>query len=139
MPSRPLLLPKKTQQSVAAIADRCEIELLELALAQNADDFEVLARLGELYSRVGRLAEGLAIDIRLVGMAPRDPIVHYNLACSLALTRQSDAALTALSEAIRLGYNDLDHLLDDADLRSLHGIAGFRELLALLGHQESPT
>lgn len=139
MPSRPLLLPQKTQESIAAIADRCEIELLEVALTQNGEDFEVLARLGELYSRVGRLSEGLALDIRLVGMAPRDPIVHYNLACSLALTRQTDAAITALAEAIRLGYDDLEHLLADADLNSLHSMVEFKDLLGRLGHQELPT
>jgi len=136
MPLRPLLIEPKTQESIAAIADRCEIELLELALMENARDFDVLARLGELYSRVGRLTEGLAIDIRLVGMAPRDPIVHYNLACSLALTRQVDAAVSSLQEAVRLGYDDLDHLLEDDDLKSLHGLAAFRDLLDELGFPE---
>src|SRR5262245_20319422 len=113
MTTRRVSLHPHTEQRIAALADGYEIELLEAALSENAGDFDVLCRLGELYSRVGRHHDGLALDLRLVGMAPLDPIVHYNLACSLALTGQADDAMREILRAIRLGYDELDHLLAD--------------------------
>jgi tetratricopeptide (TPR) repeat protein len=132
MPLRPFVCQAKTEESIAAIADRCEIQLLEVARRNGAEDLETLARLGELYSRVGRYLDGLAIDVRLVALAPDDPIVRYNLACSLALTHQVDAAVDSLNQAIHLGYDDLEHLLEDDDLALVRTHPAFQSTIVLL-------
>ena len=59
----------------------------------------VIEILGGLYTRQGRIADGLKMDRKLVRLEPDNPTAHYNLACSLALTSDSDGALTALEEA----------------------------------------
>lgn len=127
-----LALSEETRKRISAIADRHEQQLLEEALRESPGDFEILARLGELYPRLGRPEDGLTIDRTLVGMAPADPIVRYNFACSLALTGDIAAAFQALREAIRLGYTDLAHLLRDEDLAALRQEPLFNEVLRLL-------
>lgn len=125
-------LSTECRHQLQTVADRHEQSLLEEALRDRPDDFELLVRLGEIYPRIGQPQEGLRIDLKLVSLAPSDPIVRYNLACSLALTLQPQAAFSALREAIRLGYSDLEHLLADDDLASLREDPLFADILRLL-------
>jgi len=49
---------------------------------------DVIELLGGLYTKQGRIAEGLKMDRKLVRLEPDNATAHYNLACSLALVRQ---------------------------------------------------
>lgn len=106
-------------------------------LRRHPQDVGALAELGAALTRLGQYQEGLAIDRRLAELCPESPVVHYNLACSLALLGRPDEALAALETAVRCGYDDGPHLARDADLRSLRRNARFRSLLARLGGSES--
>jgi predicted Zn-dependent protease len=112
---------------------RIELAFLERVRARCPGWFPVLDALGSLYTRHGRVEEGLAIDRALVAMRPADATVRYNLACSLALSADPDGALAALEEAVRLGYRDFEWMARDGDLRSLHGDPRFRRLLDSAG------
>ena len=125
-------LAEKTRQHIDQAANHHEKELLEEALRRKPKDFHTLVRLGELYSHLRQVKEGLGVDLQLVAMAPSDPIVRYNLACPLALSEKPSAACTALRESVRLGYSDLDHLLKDHDLDSIRENELFEELLRTL-------
>lgn len=107
-------------------------EFLEIALHHRPENVEALAELGHVYTRLGRLAEGLAVDRRLVHLIPENPTVHYNLACSLALCGEREAALDALEQAIGLGYADPAFLLQDRDLESLRAEPRFDALVRKL-------
>ena len=96
-------------------------------------DVEALVELGNLLTQLGRLEEGLVVDERLVALAPEDPTVRYNLACSLALLGKTELALSALERAHELGYDDPTHMLADADLASLRSEARFQRLVERLG------
>ena len=65
-----------------------QIKFYEGVLRRNPADREVIELLGGLYTKEGRVDEGLRMDRRLVRLAPENPIAHYNLACSLALKRR---------------------------------------------------
>lgn len=104
-----------------------EIELLETAVTTSRENIEILVRLGELYSRSGRIREGLAVDLRLVTLAPRDPIVLYNLACSFALWGKAQTALRMLERALEFGYDDENHLERDPDLASVRELPAYPE------------
>ncbi|RME72575.1 MAG: hypothetical protein D6776_08545 [Planctomycetota bacterium] len=106
-----------------------EIGFYEAALRTEPDHVEALHALGHLYTEAGRYEEGLAIDQRLAQLVPEEPIVHYNLGCSLALTGQPTAALDALERAIELGYDDAEHMAADPDLASLRDLPRFDALL----------
>ncbi len=105
-----------------------QIKFYEGVLRRNPADREVIELLGGLYTKEGRVDEGLRMDRRLVRLAPENPIAHYNLACSLALKRRKADAVRALRRALETGYRDLDWLREDPDLASLRDYAGYSEI-----------
>jgi tetratricopeptide (TPR) repeat protein len=107
-------------------------EFLETAIRHRPDNVEALAELGHVYTRLGRLGEGLGVDRLLVRLVPDNPTVHYNLACSLALSGAAKEALDALETAVQLGYADADFLVEDGDLESLRAHPRFAALLQKL-------
>jgi hypothetical protein len=93
---------------------------------------DVIELLGGLYTKTGRIADGLKMDRKLVRLQPSNATAHYNLACSLALSKRRTEALQSLRQAVSLGYKDIDWLLQDPDLETLKGDPQFVELLAQL-------
>lgn len=106
-----------------------DIDFFERLLARRPDAVEVLRVLAELVSRKGLVKRAVELDRRLVELLPDDVLASYNLACSLARAGRPDEAIDALSRAILLGYDDLDHMEADPDLESLHDHPDFRALL----------
>ncbi len=106
-----------------------DISFFESVLRRDARYAEVIEILGGLYTKTGRIADGLRMDRKLVRLQPANPTAHYNLACSLALTERTEAALQALAQAIDLGYTDHHWMADDPDLKSLHDHPTFNALL----------
>jgi tetratricopeptide (TPR) repeat protein len=107
-----------------------EIGFLE-GLVQKAPDFvDALSLLGDDYTRRGRAADGLKIDLQLARLRPDDPTVFYNLACSYCLTRRYDDAVQALDHALSLGYRDFYHLARDPHLKPLRTFPPYRKLRA---------
>ena len=93
---------------------------------------DVVEILGGLYTKQGRIAEGLKMDRKLVRLQPDNATAHYNLACSLALIRRKAQALQELERAIGLGYDDFDWMQHDPDLEGLRLHPAFQRLLAKL-------
>ncbi len=107
------------------------LRFIEAVAVRLPDDDAVLKALGNLYTRAGFYAEGLDVDKRLSALCPDEPMVLYNLGCSLALTGNTDAALDSLRRAISLGYDDLAFMARDEDLRSLRELAEFRAMTGI--------
>ena len=112
-----------------------EIEFYEAILRRSPDYTEVVGLLGALYTRVGRIADGLKMDRKLVRLEPDNATAHYNLACSLALCKKRPAALQSLRKAVSLGYDDADWMLQDPDLEILKNDPEFQKLLGQLKPQ----
>src|SRR5690242_11891749 len=108
-----------------------EISFYEGILKRSPDFVDALIPLAASYTRKGLHEKGLEIDKRLSKLCKDDPIVHYNLACSLALVGHKKEALTALRRAVGLGYADFAHMKKDPDLKSLHGDPEFESLASL--------
>lgn len=106
-----------------------EITFYEGLLKDNPSYIEALFPLAEAYTKKGLYEKGLEIDKRLAKFCKDDPGVHYNLACSLALTGHKKEALKTLKTALALGYLDFNHLRKDPDLRSLHNEPEFKKLI----------
>ena len=111
------------------------VKFLEVETSRHPDNVEALAELGHVYTREGRHEDGLKVDRMLVRLLPADPTVHYNLACSLALSGRPDDALDALERSVQLGYSDPDFMLGDDDLASLHGEVRFTAIVDALVQQ----
>jgi tetratricopeptide (TPR) repeat protein len=107
-----------------------DIDFFEKLLARSPESLEALRVLAELVSKKGLVTRAVDLDRRIVQLQPDDFLARYNLACSLARAGYADDAIDALSRAILLGYDDLDHMETDPDLESLRTHPDF---LALLG------
>lgn len=112
-----------------------EIQFFESVLRRNSSYAAVIEILGGLYTRQGRIADGLRMDRKLVKLQPENATAHYNLACSLALMKRKNAALDELRRAVALGYRDFDWMQQDPDLEVLKNSREFQELLAELKPQ----
>ncbi len=60
---------------------------------------------------------------------PRDHLMRYNLACTLAMLGRTDEAETALTDAISFGFVDFAAMERDAHLASLRSTSTFRAIL----------
>jgi Flp pilus assembly protein TadD len=111
-----------------------EIVFFESVLRRDPKYAEVVGILGGLYTKVGRVTDGLRMDRRMVKLEPGNSTAHYNLACSLALCRRKAAALKSLKQAAELGYRDFEWMVQDPDLEILKEDP---EFVALLGQLKS--
>lgn len=112
-----------------------EIGFYESVLRRDATFAEVIEILGGLYTKHGRIADGLRMDRKLVRLQPKNPTAHYNLACSLALSKRKNDALKSLDAAVKLGYEDFDWMSQDPDLEGLKQHPHFEALLNQLKPQ----
>lgn len=103
-----------------------EIDFYENILKERPDFIGALTSLGDAYTRKGFYREGLVVDRRLVILKPEDPVVHYNLACSLSLTGEPQEALKELKKAVMLGYDDFAYICEDADLENVRSLSEFK-------------
>lgn len=112
-----------------------DIHFFESVLRRAPDYANVVEILGGLYTRQGRIADGLKMDRKLVKLQPQNATAHYNLACSLALSKRKSDALRELREAVQLGYRDFDWMQQDPDLDALKNHPEFHALLTALKPQ----
>ena len=96
-----------------------EISFYEGILHNDPGYIEALTLLGGAYSRRGFYRKGLQVDLKLCRFRPRDPVAHYNLACSYSLLGNIDSALGSLEKTIQLGYRDLKWMNNDPDLANV--------------------
>lgn len=106
-----------------------EIEFFGGILERQPSYVDVLRVQGNNLTLKGRFVEGLQIDKKLAMLRPGDPLVHYNLACSLSLLRKKEPALKTLRRAIELGYRDFRYIREDRDLDFIRNDPRFRQLL----------
>jgi tetratricopeptide (TPR) repeat protein len=106
-----------------------EIDFYKAIIEKSPDYVEALSVLGDAYTRKGLYRQGLEIDRRLTTLRPKDPVAHYNLACSYSLNHRKKEALASLRKSIKLGYNDIVHIATDCDLAPLHEDSAFHTLI----------
>ena len=106
-----------------------QMSFYEGILKQNPDFVEALIALGEIYTKKGLYEKGLKVDKKLIRLRPDNPIIHYNLACSLSLSGDLTNSFKAIKRAIELGYDDFIFLSRDPDLENLRGDERFMEFI----------
>jgi len=114
-----------------------EIDFMQRIVLRDPKYVEALQVLSANYMRRGNYIDGLKVDRRLVRLAPGDPTILYNLACSLCLNHRLKQALAALNKAIDCGFDDYHLLMRDPDLDALragHDFDEIRERILLMDH-----
>jgi hypothetical protein len=112
-----------------------DVGFFESVLRHDAQCTEAIEILGGLYTKMGRIADGLRMDRKLVRLQPANPTAHYNLACSLALSKRNGDALRSLKRAVGLGYRDFEWMSHDPDLQGLKRIPEFGAIVDQLKPQ----
>jgi predicted Zn-dependent protease len=115
-----------------------EIAFLEGLVRRDPAFVEAFQTLGAAYTQRGRKADGLRVDQQLAQLQPADPVVHYNLACSYALTGRFVEAARALTLALDLGFRDFRWLASDPDLRPLREHPAYARIRARIRHLRTP-
>ena len=115
-----------------------ELTFFERLVKNNPDFVDALIPLAEVYTRKGMYEKGLKIDRKLAHLRKEDPMIHYNLACSLALVGEKEDALSALEHSIGLGYRDFDYMKKDSDLKILREDSRFKSLISKHLHPTKP-
>ncbi len=115
-----------------------DISFYESILRRDPSYAEVVEILGGLYTKAGRIADGLKMDRKLVRLQPDNATAHYNLACSLALLKRPSEAITTLAQAIVLGYDDAEWMASDPDLAPLQKRPDFQTLIELVRQAANP-
>ncbi len=106
-----------------------EVEFFSGVLKLAPDYVDVLRIMGKLLTLKGRYQEVLQVDRHLVELCPKDPLAHYNLACSFALLKRPDQCLKTLRQAVELGYRDFRYMREDRDLDLVRHDPRFRQLV----------
>jgi len=116
-----------------------QAEFLGRKARRAPDSVEVLVALARVLMDLGRNEESLAVHRRLAALIPRNPIIHYNLACSQAICQLPEEATASLHTAIEFGYDDVEFMQRDDDLASLRGTPAFEALAGELTHRNDET
>lgn len=106
-----------------------EIEFLEKLIQKDPNYVDALYILGELYTRKKKYNKALEIDLKLAELRPDDPIVFYNLACDYSLLNKKTLGLKALDKAFKLGYDDIEYIFKDPDMKNLRESKRFYQIL----------
>ncbi len=129
-------MDKKLKKQLKALGDDFHIGILKAAASGNPGNFGILFELGNAYTHTGQYEDGLRIDRELIKLRPEDPVVRYNLACSLSLLGQLDEAFQEIEESFRLGYSEYNYALSDPDLENLRKDRRFAMLLERYMHAD---
>lgn len=108
---------------------RFQIAFFENVLQRAPNFIEALIALGDLYTKEGQYQKGLEVDALLARLRPDDDVVLYNLSCSYSLMNDIPRAREAMKAAFVSGYEDMEHLLKDADLLNLLSDSEFSQML----------
>ena len=108
------------------------IEFYEGVLKKNPNLVECLNYLGNAYTAKGMYQEGLEIDKKLSKLRPEDAVIIYNLACSYSLTHEINLAISTLTKAIVLGYDDVEQIESDSDMSNIRNDKRYKCLMDML-------
>lgn len=95
---------------------------------EQLDRASVNRRLKTLFDR-GDYEAAQRLLVRALEDRPHDHLMHYNLACALAMLGRTAEAQAALTDAISFGFVDFAEMERDAHLASLRDTPAFRAIL----------
>jgi hypothetical protein len=109
-----------------------EFKKVRKQLGKNPSSGDLIGRKKAILGKAEKALSSLA------SAHPKNQEVQYNLACVLALQGRSGEALDHLGAAVDAGWWNTAHTRRDPDLKSLHGLERFGELLDAMQGMEVP-
>lgn len=99
------------------------------AIALNPSNPDGYVKLGLVFQGMNVLDSAAIQYRRALRINPEYIDAHYNLACIQVQTGQPDVALESLRAAIKYGFDQPGHIMEDEDLKPLHGTTAFAALM----------
>jgi tetratricopeptide (TPR) repeat protein len=118
--------------------ERYEDALMALhrAFDANPENVDLLMALAWCYKRTNQLPRAITSMEQAYRIAPKEPIVLYNLSCYWSLARNKQQALSWLGRALRMDQ-DLRHLIEtESDFDSLRPDPDFQLLVGLVQREK---
>jgi len=109
----------------------------KMALHHNKNFDEAYINLSTAYLTGKQFEASLKTLNTLQGTNPNHPLLHYNLSCYYALTGNTTLGIESLKQAVANGFNNLQTLKTDPDLRNLRSNPRFKELQKSLSAKET--
>jgi tetratricopeptide (TPR) repeat protein len=144
-PSSEPARPKASQQQkregdVKALYERARVfhkrgrlqeamRLYERTLSLNPDYVDALNNLGVIHIQNRKYSAARESFAKAIRLRPDYVDSHYNLACVYALEGAVSQSLIHLRRAVSLDQSVKDWARGDGDLRNLHGVQGFEEII----------
>jgi adenylate cyclase len=104
--------------------------VIDRHLQINPDDVKALGHGAGVLALLGRSEECKSLVARAFQLRPDDVTNLVNLSCASMLNRDVDTALDMLERAVANGAGDKEWMLQDNDLKPLHGNPRFENLIA---------
>jgi hypothetical protein len=99
-------------------------------IAEDPDDGRAHMHLGWALIRTDRAEQAIPVFQRQAELGFAPGIAIYNIACSNAILGRPDAAFEALDRAIEAGFDQVEFMADDPDLKNLRTDPRFQKLIA---------
>jgi tetratricopeptide (TPR) repeat protein len=112
---------------------RDALKPLEVAASLKPGDVGVAIALGWCYKRTNRLAQAIDSLSRALRANPREPLLHYNLACYWSLANSPGKALDSLSIALDLDPDIRRMIAEEPDFDPIRGYPEFDRLVGPAG------
>ncbi len=105
---------------------------LKQAAERAPEDIRIWLAIGWCQKRIGRV--DLAIDAlqRALAVAPGEALLHYNLACYMALLGEKTRVLDHLSQALAIDPNYRDLIDEEPDFDPIRSDPDFRALTTMI-------
>ena len=111
------------RETEAKNAYRKARDLLTPLLERRKDDLTLISRMGLYSARLGDRTQAEPLLARVMALAPKSANVHFRAGLAYELLGERDAAITALTKAVELGY-PLKLIQAEPDLLELRRTSG---------------
>ncbi len=112
---------------------RDALKPLEVAASLRPGDVGVAIALGWCFKRTHRLAQAIDALARALRDHPREPLLHYNLACYWSLANNAGKAIGSLAQALELDPDIQTMIAGESDFDPLRGNPEFERLAGPVG------
>ncbi|WP_372365450.1 tetratricopeptide repeat protein [Candidatus Uabimicrobium sp. HlEnr_7] len=109
-----------------------KLRFLLRGLHYNPGNTKWLYEIAMQYLGVGDIKNSILYFNKSIDSDPHYVFAYYNLACAYSLNNEASKGINALEKAIDNGYDNLDWLLSDGDLRGIHKHPRFEKLVKKL-------
>lgn len=94
---------------------------------------EIFISLGNRYLTEGKYGKAEREYVKALKASPRNSIAAYNMACAYSLRKELEKSLDWLEKSVEYGFDDFKWMREDPDLKNLHDLPRFSEILRRRG------